>query len=84
MAVKKSPKPPKLSFDQICRIEPEIKELYDLAKKLSDKKNTYELWHRRFKPNLTLLVGEHSKHPELQSYDAYETAVDKIMKVLDV
>jgi len=76
--------PKKLTFDEICRIEPEIKELYQLAKKLKDKKNTYELWHRRFKPNLTILVGEHSKHPELRSFEAYEVAVDKIMRTLDV
>jgi hypothetical protein len=76
--------PKKLSFADICKIEPEIKELYDLAKKLKEKKNTYELWHRRFKPSLTLLVGEHAKNPELRPFEVYEVAIDKIMKVLDV
>jgi 2'-5' RNA ligase len=72
----------KLTFDDICRIEPEIKELYLLAKSLKEKKNTYELFHRRFKPHLTMLVGERSKHARLRDFEAYGTAVDKIMKVL--
>jgi 2'-5' RNA ligase len=74
----------KLTFDDICRIEPEIKELFQLAKTLKEKKNTYEIWHRRFKPHLTMLVGERSKHPQLRTFEAYETAVDKIMKTLGV
>jgi 2'-5' RNA ligase len=74
----------KLTFDEICRIEPELKELYELAKELKEKKNTYELFHRRFKPHLTMLVGERSKRPELRTYEAYATAVDKIMKTLGV
>jgi hypothetical protein len=71
-----------LSFDQICALEPEIRELYLQAKNLKEKKKAYELWHRKLKPNLTTLVGEHAKHPELRSYQAYATAIDKIMKVL--
>jgi 2'-5' RNA ligase len=74
----------KLTFDDICRIEPEIKELFQLAKTLKEKKNTYEIWHRRFKPHLTMLVGERSKHEKLRSFEAYEIAVDKIMKTLGV
>ncbi len=72
----------RLSFEEICEIEPEIKELLTQAKNLKEKRKAYELWHHKLKPNLTTLVGEHSKHPTLRSYEAYETAIDKIMKVL--
>jgi len=71
-----------LTFEQICAIEPEIRELYQQAKNIKEKRKAYELWHHKLKPNLTTLVGEYSKHPELRSYQAYETAIDKIMKVL--
>jgi hypothetical protein len=74
----------KLTFDDICKIEPEIFELYQEAKRLKEKKNTYEIFHRRIKPNLTLLVGEHAKHPKLRTFEAYEAALDKIMRVLGI
>ncbi len=71
-----------LSFDQICELEPEIKELYVRAKNLKEKKKAYEFWHRQMKPVLTTLVGEHARHPALRSFEAYETAIDKIRQVL--
>jgi hypothetical protein len=74
----------KLTFEDICKLEPEIHELYQEARRLREKKNTYEIFHRRIKPNLTLLVGEHAKHAKLRTFEAYEVALDKIMRVLDI
>jgi hypothetical protein len=74
----------KPTFDDLCKLEPELRELLEQAKKLGEKKNAYELFHYRIKPNLTTLVGEHAKHPQLQSFEAYGVVVDKIMKALDL
>lgn len=72
----------KLTFEKICAMEPEIKELYDRAKNLKEKRKAYEFWHRQVIPPLTTLVGEHAKLEQLRSFDAYEVVVDKIRAVL--
>jgi hypothetical protein len=71
-----------LTFERICELEPEVKELYLKAKNLKDKRKNYELWHRQLKPILTTLVGEHAKNPTLRSFEALEAATDKITHVL--
>ena len=72
----------RLTFEDICDLEPEIRELYLRAKNSKDKRRNYELWHRQLKPIVTTLVGEHAKRPSLRSYDALEIAIDKITHVL--
>lgn len=72
----------KLTFEKICKLEPEIQELYIRAKNLKEKKKAYEFFHRQVKPVLTTLVGERARLPSLRSFEAYELAIDKIHHVL--
>jgi hypothetical protein len=77
-----------LSFEELCRLEPALAFLESRIRSERQRKaESYcanQHWIRYFKPELTILVGWFSKHPEPQvrSQEAYDAAYQHLYQLL--
>jgi hypothetical protein len=77
----------RLTFDEICRIEPSVLHLYNRAKAIKDDKRqrsfcANDIWLDHLKPLLMHLVGWSAGKAELRTSQAYDLAYDKIYGAL--
>ena len=77
-----------LTFDEICRIEPELRTLARLARGEHKRARGSEfycanaVWYQDLKPVLVRLVGWHARSRELRSSAIYDLACDTIYRLL--
>ena len=73
------------NFGDICRLEPQLGELFHeaLARKTKGIKGNH-IWYKEFKPRMVPLVGMMSKNKsrKLKTTDAYEIAYHTIYNAL--
>ncbi|OPX90289.1 MAG: hypothetical protein A4E53_01175 [Pelotomaculum sp. PtaB.Bin104] len=74
-----------MTFKQLTKIEPRLQQLYNEARKVKVKDDSFcanSVWYRQFKPRLLELVGFGAAWPELQSPTAYDVAYQTIYNAL--
>lgn len=73
----------KLTFEDICHIEPSLKSLYEEALTIPRRRGgVNNQWYSEFKPYIENLVGWEARHEELRTMEAYDTAYDTIYNAL--
>jgi hypothetical protein len=77
-----------LAFDDLADLEPRLEELEAeiLALRRFRRRGPFcanEVWYRRFKPRLRLLVGWEARgHPVLTTAQAYDVAYEHLYELL--
>ena len=71
-----------LTFDDICRIEPEIARLYQSAKENNLGTSPQYLWDNFYQVTVEHLVGPVSKKSQLQDPDVHKIVIEKFIEVL--
>lgn len=76
---------PRPTFDELCQIEPRLKQLA-LDAEARRRKNKYSvsvtLWFQLFRPRLGALAGFGARNPALRTQKAYDAAYDAIYQML--
>ena len=71
-----------LSFDEICGIEPQIKDLYSDASQHTLNGDPTYLWEHFFKPSVDRLVGPQSINPRLIHEEIHTKVATQISDAL--
>lgn len=82
-----SEQPKRLTFDEICRIEPGVLRLYNRLKAIKDNKRQRSfcanaIWLDHFYPLVLHLVGSNASKEELRTSQAYDLICEKLYKAL--
>jgi hypothetical protein len=71
-----------LNFKQLCHLEPQLRELYDLASSKRSRENADHVWRSSLQPQLQGLVGRNARHASLQTYESFSLTVDTLRATL--
>jgi hypothetical protein len=71
-----------LNFKQICHLEPELAELFDLASSKKSRENAEQVWSGRVQPQLQGLVGRNARNAALRSYEIFSLTIDTLRDTL--
>ena len=76
-----------MTFEELCALEPRLRELYQRAKAVRDDRRkpsfcANSIWYRELKPELCRLVGWEASNPALRTSEAYDLGYETIYEVL--
>lgn len=76
-----------MTLDELCEIEPSLRELYHYAKTIKDDSSQASfcaqgIWNTEFVPQLRQLVGINAEKQELRTAGAYDVASKAILDLL--
>jgi len=71
-------------FERLCRLEPRLEDLRQYVLRLRTKPgDRLQQWYGEVKPQLLRLVGWQAERIELANPEAYDTAYDFLLELLE-